>query len=180
MGKVVYGAAMSLDGFIAGPDGDMSWLASHTGPNPEIDEWQRELGALLVGARTFRGDDPNRGTDKEGAFGGTWDGPIVVVTHRPPAEPVAGIAFAGSVEDGLAAARAAAGDGQVSILGADIARQVLELGELDEVLTSIVPVLLGAGTRLFDRPGGGPPVRLECTRVTALPHTTNVWMRVVR
>ena len=65
MGKVLYSATMSLDGYIAGPDGDMSWLTPYLGPNPEIDELQQRIGALLIGARTFGGDDPNRGTDKE-------------------------------------------------------------------------------------------------------------------
>ena len=128
MGKVLYSATMSLDGYIAGPDGDMSWLAPYLGPNPEIDALQRRIGALLIGGRTFRGDDPNRGTDKEGAFSGTWTGPSFVVTHDPPADPVDGVEFHPDVETGLAAARAAAGDDYVNILGADIARQCLELG----------------------------------------------------
>ena len=37
MGKVIYTAAMSLDGFIAGPGGDMSWMRPFMGPNPEVD-----------------------------------------------------------------------------------------------------------------------------------------------
>jgi riboflavin biosynthesis pyrimidine reductase len=62
---------MSLDGFIAGPGGDMSWLAEHLGPNPTVEALIGEIGALLVGNRTFRGDDPHRGTPEEGkAFGG--------------------------------------------------------------------------------------------------------------
>ena len=72
MSKLVYSAAMSLDGFIAGPGGDMSWMRPYAGPNPEVDELQRDIGALLVGNRTFHGDDPNKGTGAEGAFGGTW------------------------------------------------------------------------------------------------------------
>ena len=179
MGKVLYSVTMSLDGFIAGPGGDMSWLAPYLGPNPEIDALQRDIGALLVGNRTFRGDDPNRGTDQEGAFGGTWDGPQVVVTHHLPPTSMPGTTFVDDLEQGLAAARAAAGDRYVNVLGADIARQCLELGQLDEVLTIIAPVLLGDGTRLFSQPGGRN-VRLERLRVTEVPHATNLWMRVVR
>jgi len=178
MGKVLYSATMSLDGYIAGPDGDMSWLTPYLGPNPEIDALQRRIGALLIGARTFRGDDPNRGTDKEGAFSGTWTGPSFVVTHHPPAEP-AGVEFHADLETGLAAAKAAAGDDYVNILGADLARQCLELGELDEVLAIIAPVLLGDGTRLFQHPGGSR-VRLERISVETVPLATNVWMRVLR
>ena len=62
---------MSLDGFIAGPGGDMQWLANHLAePNPEAAALMKNIGALLVGAKTNNGDDPNEGTDKEGAFGG--------------------------------------------------------------------------------------------------------------
>ncbi|MDQ2835854.1 MAG: dihydrofolate reductase family protein [Actinomycetota bacterium] len=179
MSKLLYSVSMSLDGFIAGPGGDMSWLTPHLGPNPELDALQRDIGALLVGHRTFQGDDPNRGTDKEGAFGGTWSGPIVVVTHHPPAEPVPGITFSDSLLGGLATARAAAGDRYVNILGADIARQCLAAGELDEILTIIVPVFLGDGVRLFEHPGGRH-VQLERLSLVEGPRATNLWMRVVR
>ena len=179
MGKLLYSVTMSLDGFIAGPEGDMSWLTPYLGPNPEVDALQEDIGALLVGNRTFLGDDPNRGTDKEGAFSGTWSGPVVVITHHPPDQPVAGTTFAASLAEGLAAARSAAGDHYVNILGADIARQCIEAGELDEVLTVIAPILLGDGVRLFERTGG-PSIRLERVGVTELPHATNLWMRVLR
>jgi dihydrofolate reductase len=179
MGKVLYSVTMSLDGYIAGPDGDMSWLTPYLGPNPQVDALQMDIGALLIGARTFRGDDPNRGTDKEGAFNGTWVGPSFVVTHHPPAEPVPDVEFLPDVTSGLAAAKEAAGGRYVNVLGADIARQCLDLGELDEVLAIIAPVLLGDGTRLFQH-GGGRHVPLERVSVETVPHATNVWMRVLR
>src|SRR3954471_3480782 len=160
MGKVLYSATMSLDGYISGPGGDMSWLSPYLGPNPEIDALQRRIGALLIGGRTFRGDDPNRGTDREGAFSGTWTGPSFVVTHHPPDHPLPGLTFCSDVASGLAAAKHAAGDAYVNVLGADLARQCLELGQLDEVLAIIAPVFLGEGTRLFHHPGG-KQVRLE-------------------
>lgn len=177
--RVVYSAAMSLDGYLAGPGGDMSWLAPHFGPDPDAEELAADTGALLVGARTYRGDDPNAGTDAEGAFGGTWSGPSIVVTHHPDPEPPAGVTFAGSVEEGLALALAAAGDRAVNILGADLARQCLALGAVDEIAVSIVPELLGDGVPLLHSPGGRS-VRLERTRLTGLPHATTLWYRVVR
>jgi hypothetical protein len=74
VGKMQWQATMSLDGFISGPGGDMSWLTEHLGPNPTVDEVIGKVGALLVGNRTFRGDDPYKGTTKEGEpYGG--DGP---------------------------------------------------------------------------------------------------------
>jgi dihydrofolate reductase len=177
MAKILYSASMSLDGFIAGPDGDMSWLTAHLGPNPTADRLVGEVGALLVGNRTFRGDDPNKGTDKEGAFGGEWHGPVFVLTHRPPDTPVHDVTFVGDLATGVAAATEAAGDRYVNVLGADVARQCLEAGLLDEVLVIVVPVLLGDGTRLFDHPGG-TDVALERVSVSDAPGATNLWFRV--
>jgi riboflavin biosynthesis pyrimidine reductase len=89
MGKVLYSATMALDGFIAGPGGDMSGLTEHLGPNPTVDEVIGKIGALLVGNRTFRGDDPYKGTTKEGKpFGGGVD--RTTVRADPPRPPHAG------------------------------------------------------------------------------------------
>jgi len=179
MSRVLYSATMSLDGFIAGPGGDMTWLTPYLGPNPEVDQLQKGIGALLIGNRTFRGDDPNKGTEQEGAFGGTWSGPSFVLTHHAPEIPVPDVSFVADLRSGLAAAKQAAGDRYVNILGADIARQCLEIGELDEVLAIVAPVMLGDGTRLFSHPGGRE-AQLERMSVTAVAHATNLWMRVVR
>lgn len=179
MAKLLYSATMSLDGFIAGAGGDMSWLTEHLGPSdPEIDALIGEIGALLVGNRTFRGDDPNRGTDREGAFGGTWSGPQFVLTHHVPDAPVPGVTFVGELAAGVAAAKAAAGDGYVNVLGADVARQCVEAGLLDELLVLVAPVLLGDGVRLFEHPGG-TNVKLERLRATAAAQSTNLWFRVL-
>jgi dihydrofolate reductase len=178
MSKLLYSATMSLDGFIAGPGGDMSWLTEYLQPNPAIDGIVERIGALLVGARTFGGDDPNRGTDKEGAFSGTWHGPQFVLTHRSH-PPTPDVAFFDDVPAAVAAAKAAAGDRYVNVLGADVAHQCLDLGLLDEVLVLIAPVLLGAGTRLFEQPGG-PSVKLERISLSSNPLVTNAWYRVLR
>ncbi|WP_326835632.1 dihydrofolate reductase family protein [Amycolatopsis rhabdoformis] len=179
MAKLLYSAAMSLDGFIAGPGGDMQWVAEFFGPNPEIDRLVPEIGALLVGRRTYGGDDPYRGTEAEGkAFGGAWEGPQFVLTHRPAA-PKPGVTFVDDLHRGVEAAKAAAGEKYVNVLGATVARACVDAGLLDEVLVSVLPVLLGEGVRLFDRPGG-PAVRLERKSATEAPLATNLWLRVVR
>jgi dihydrofolate reductase len=180
MGKVLYSATMSLDGFIAGPGGDMSWLTEHLGPNPTVDELVGKIGALLVGNRTFRGDDPHKGTTNEGKpFGGGWSGPQFVLTHHAPDTPVPGVTFVGDLDSGVAAAKAAAGDKYVNVLGAEVARQCLDAGLLDEILVCIAPVLLGDGVRLFDRPGG-TNVKLERVSLSQAPGATNLWLRVIR
>lgn len=85
MAKLLNSATMSLDSFIVGPGGDASWMTPYLGPNPAIDDVMSGIGALLVGHRTFRGDDPDRSTDREGKpFGGGWSGPQIVLTHLAP------------------------------------------------------------------------------------------------
>jgi dihydrofolate reductase len=183
MSRTLYSATMSLDGFIAGPGGDMQWLRPFLGHDPVAERLVPRIGALLVGARTFHGDDPNRGTDAEGAFEGSWHGPSFVLTHAPPDPPPddADLVFVTDLESGVAAARAAAGDRYVNVLGADVARQCLAAGLLDEILVQVVPVLLGGGTRLHDRPGG-PIVDLRPRPVPgaeAVTGSTYLWYDVL-
>jgi hypothetical protein len=63
-GKVLYSATMSLDGFIVGPGDEISWLSALLGPNPAVDALTGQSGALLIGNRSFRGDDPYTGTPR--------------------------------------------------------------------------------------------------------------------
>ena len=185
MATTIYSATASLDGFIAGPGGDMSWLSrffdTPVDGQPSVEDaddaasrLMRGTGVVLVGNRSFRGDDPNRGTDREGAFGGEYDGPAVVLTHNPPAEGVDGVTFVTDLHEAVEVAKGMAGDGYVTVIGADVARQMIDHGLLDEVLVFFVPVFLGAGVRLFDRPEGGE------VRLTLIPGETEYWCRVER
>jgi dihydrofolate reductase len=147
---------MSLDGFIAGPGGDMSWST----PFMVDSTFPSRIGALLVGNRTFRGDDPHKGNpEKEGRFAGSseWSGPQFVLTHAVDNAPVPGVTFVNDLHSGVVAAREAAGDKYVNVLGADVARQCIEAGVLDEILVLIAPILLGDGVRLYS----GPTAKLE-------------------
>ncbi|HTH91545.1 dihydrofolate reductase family protein [Mycobacterium sp.] len=178
MAKFLYSAAMSLDGFIAGPGGDVSWMADHLGPNPVVDQLIAQTGAILVGNRTFGGDDPYQGQEGEGeVFGGGWDGPQIVLTHRPPDERRPGVTFVGDIETAISESRVAAGDKYVNVLGASVAAQCLAAGVLDEVLVSVTPVFLGDGTRLFEHPGG-KTVRLKQINVSHTRQITNLWYRI--
>ena len=176
MATLLYSATASLDGFIAGPGGDMSWLTEHlTGAvNPTADRLLADLGAILAGATTFTGDDPNKGTENEGAFGGQYHGPVFVLTHRPPETAPEGVVLVGDLHEAVARAKEAAGDRYVNVLGANVAAQCLEAGLLDEVLMFFVPVLLGDGVRMFERPGG------TNVRLARIPGETEHWYRVVR
>jgi dihydrofolate reductase len=180
MAKMLYSATMSLDGYITGPSGDMSWLVPYLGPNPTVDEIVGRIGAILVGNRSFRGDDPHKGTSGEGKpFGGGWDGPQFVLTHHAPDTPAPGITFVTDLATAIASAKAAAGDTYVNVIGADVARQCLEAGELDEILVCIAPVLLGDGVSLFHRPDA-PNVKLERLTLTHTPLATNLHFRVLK
>ncbi len=181
MATMLYSATMSLDGFIAGPGGDMSWLTEHLGPSPLVGELVQRIGALLVGRRTFGGDDPYKGVkDREGKpFGGGWSGPQFVLSHHPPADPVPDVTFVDDFETAVTAARDAAGERYVNVLGAEVARECLDAGVLDEILVFVAPVLLGDGVRLFDWPGGRN-VKLERMSVSEAPTATHLGFRVVR
>jgi dihydrofolate reductase len=181
MAKLLYSCTMSLDGFIAGPGGDMSWLTEHIGPNPAVEALIAEIGALLIGRRTFEGDDPHRGDpEREGkAFGGGWEGPQFVLTHHPPADPAPGITFVDDLDRAVAAAKAAAGEKYVNIIGAAVAKSCLDAGVLDEIFVFVAPVLLGDGVRMFAQPGG-TNVRLERVRVSEAPAATNIHFRIAR
>jgi dihydrofolate reductase len=160
-GKLIWHTMMSLDGFVAGPNNDMHWVFGVDGGDGETAaEVVRSIGALLVGRRTQDVEDRLQ----PGFYGGAYVGPFFVLRHDPPAEPpvvkgVSGRFLDVSIEEAVAVARQAAEGRDVVVLGANIARQCLEAGLLDEIIVHVAPVLVGDGVRLFERPG--PPVRLE-------------------
>jgi dihydrofolate reductase len=175
MGQVLWHVTMSLDGYIAGPRDDMTWLADYLGPNQTADEVLARVGALLLGDRTYQ----VARTEEGRPYGGAWTGPQFVLSHHPPKDPPAGFTFlSGDVEEAVATAKAAAGDDYVVVLGADTARSCLNAGAIDEVLVHIAPVLLGDGVRLHEHPGG-TNIKLERTSVTEAPRVTNLRFRVV-
>ncbi|MFD1861108.1 dihydrofolate reductase [Aeromicrobium camelliae] len=178
MTTFLYSASMSLDGYIAGRDGDMSWLKPYLRPDPLIDELVPQVDVIVSGRRTYDGDDPNAGDpEHEGAFEGRWKGTQVVLTRRPLSGPPADVVVAGTLAEAVDAARTAAGpDGLVNVLGADVARQCLDEGVLDEVLVFIVPVLLGGGTRLLE--GTRRPYALDRIREAMTPSAAALWFRV--
>lgn len=180
MAKLQYQCAMSLDGFITGAGGSMSWLTKFLSPSPAAGEIIQEVGALLVGNRTFRGDDPNKGNEHEGEpYGGGWRGPQVVLTHQMPENEISGITFVSDLDSAVATAKAAAGDKNVAVLGAEIARECIQTGLMDEIFVSIAPVLLGDGVRLFDVKGGAE-VRLEPLKLSEASGVTSMLFRVLR
>ena len=111
--------------------------------------------------------------------------PVFVLTHhrREPLELEGGTTFhfvTDGIESALEQARAAAGDQVVSLGGgASAAQQYLAAGLLDEIVVSVVPVLLGAGARLFDNLGDNLP-KLEQVEAVSAPGVTHIRYRQTR
>ena len=206
MGKVHADMSMSLDGFVAGPnagpqnalgdEGDRiqqwmydveSWRERQSlegGQTNQDDEVSKErfarTGAYVMGKRMF----------EEGEVGWAdpppFRAPVFVLTRhaREPCVRQGGTTFTfvtDGIENALEQARAAAGDKDVQIAGgADIIRQFIEAGMLDELQIHLAPVLLGDGVRLFDRIDTEDAVELEVTRVIDSPRMTHLRYRVVK
>jgi dihydrofolate reductase len=86
-GKVRWQVTMSLDGFIAGPDDAMDWIAGYSSTLAE--EVIQTTGALLAGRRGY---DIGQARGEK-AYGGAWSGPQFVLTHRPADTPDPAVTF---------------------------------------------------------------------------------------
>lgn len=177
VGKILWHATMSLDGFIAGPDDGMG-SAYGTEPNETVADVIRPTGAVVVGRRTYEVEDRDRG----GFYGGAWTGPFFVLTHDAPAtvpDWMTGSFVGDGIESAVGRAKATAGEKNVGVFGADAARQCIDRGPLDEVVVYLAPFLLGDGVRLFGGPGAGR-VDLERTVLAQSGPTTDLRFRVVK
>jgi len=156
-GKVLWEVAMTLDGFISGPGDSMDWMSEvRATSKPVVEDAVANLGAVLVGRRTW-----GEGSRKPGGelYGGAWVGPVFVLTHHVPRpgdplydDPVTFLDV--PIAEAVATALDAAGGKDVNLIGANLATQAVDAGLVDEVLLHVVPLFLGGGTRLFERPGG--------------------------
>ncbi|QAY64068.1 dihydrofolate reductase [Xylanimonas allomyrinae] len=182
MAKVVAGATVSLDGFMQDSAGRFEALyADHAElrDSAYMRALQAETGAVLMGRRTFdlAADPDSYAVDYE------FQVPVFVVTHAPPQVAPARnerlwVTF---VTDGVPAAVRqaveAAGERDVTFIGgADVFRQLLAAGLVDELAVDVMPILFGGGLRLFD---GDPPARLEKLSVQEVGARTCLRYRVV-
>ena len=193
MAKVIAAITTSVDGYITGPGdgpgyglgrggerlhywvmgGPWTYDGGHDfamhGPDKEFyEELVAGLGAGIVGRGMY---------DAAGAWGGAnpFPGPLIVLTHRVEDQPEAasGFTFVSGLEEALAQATKAAGGLDVSIGGgADVIRQALAAGLVDELALSTAPVVLGAGKRLFD--GFEHDIDLEILKAVSSPFATHV------
>jgi dihydrofolate reductase len=180
MSKVFLDMAVSLDGFISGPNGSdgglHSWYFAETGKSEEIlEELQTGIGAMILGARAF-------GTSPDG-FDTPYKIPHFVLTHTPRAavnrDGARFIFVTDGIHSALKEARAAAGEKDVCIAGgASTAQQFLQAGLLDEIQLHLVPVILGDGIRLLKHLGSD--IKLERSRVIEAPLATHLQYRIVK
>jgi dihydrofolate reductase len=196
MSKVFASITTSVDGYVAGPDdgparglgeggerlhywvfgGPWSYDAEPQGePSGPDAEWLAEassrVGAVVGGRWTY---EAARHWGDENPFGL----PFFIVTHRPEEEPEGGhFKFVSGVEEAIERAREAAGDKDVNVMGgADVIRQALAAGLVDELSIVIAPVVLGGGKHLFD--GFTKSVELEHLGVRQSPFATFIDYRV--
>ena len=201
MGRVICDITVSADGYSAGlnqteerPFGDdggdgsggklHAWMFDTPDENrAEIDQLTAAR-AFIVGRNMF---GPVRG-EWDRQWNGWWGdnppfhAPVFVLTHhaRDPQPMDGGTTYyfvTDGIESALAQARAAAGDGDVSVPGgATTINQFLAAGLIDELRLHIVPLTLGAGTRLFE---DVPPLTLEQVASRAASSVTHVTYRVL-
>lgn len=176
MAKLIAIMSMSLDGFVADPDDGVAdvFRWQFTSGDVEVNTGgadamtlrmsapsaahyvglTSELGAVLTGRRTF---------DKAEGWGGNhaW-GPAFVLTHHvPDGWPRTGSSVhfvTDGFDSAVRQAKAAAGEKDVGVHGADTIQQLLNAGLLDELAVDIAAVLLGSGVRLFDHLASAPMV----------------------
>jgi dihydrofolate reductase len=159
---------------------------SHGGEGGEVNEstpFAEDIlagaGATVMGRNMFGGGPGPWDESWRGWWGESppYHHPVFVLTHhaREPLSMEGGTTFhfvTDGIESALEQARAAAGDRNVSLGGgASVAQQYLAAGLLDEVVVSIVPIVLGGGARLFDNLGD---VKLEQVDSVAAPGVTHI------
>jgi dihydrofolate reductase len=156
--------ACSLDGFIAGEDGDLSWLPDGADVEDHgYGAFFAETAAMLMGRGTY---DTVVGFDRW-PYGET---PVFVATSRP-VEPAASTVtvVAGSAAELLAAARARVA-GPIYLDGGSLIRSFLDAGLVDELIVTVVPTILGRGIPLF----AGAARRHALRLVSATPYPSGL------
>ena len=157
MGRIVFDTATSFNGWIADEDNSLAWLfAVEGGEHPDDGLFPTGVSVMVEGSTTYEWvlaeSDILAHPERWREFHG--DRPTFVFTTRElPAPEGADIRFvSGPVADVLAEIRAAAGDGDIWVVGGgDLAGQFLDAGALDEIALSVAPVALTGGAPLFPR-----------------------------
>ncbi len=199
--KVSSGMSMSVDGFTAGvnqsfehPFGDnfdQNLLERWMFAKPEKHKHKKEIeaildaGAFIMGSNMFGPKDRRNQPEWKGWWGDNppYHAPVFVLSHRKrkPLEMEGGTSFifvTDGIESALAKAKEAAGNQDVKIMGgANTVNQYLAAGLIDELWLHILPVTIGAGTRLFE---GVPNLRLEPIEISGTSLVTHIRYKVLK
>lgn len=173
MRSVTYSMNVSLDGYIAGPDGGFDW----TEPDPEvfrfwIDEI-RGVGVHLMGRRLYETmlywETAVEGSslgEAELEWAALWN-PLPKVVFSTTLSALQGNArlASGSLAEEIERLRAEPGEGEIAIGGAALAAEAVALGLIDEYRTIVYPVLVGGGIPYFPRQERQVDLELVETRV---------------
>jgi dihydrofolate reductase len=153
--------------------------------SPFVERWFENIGATVMGRNMFGGGPGPWGDNPWNGWWGDdppYHHPVFVLTHhaRDPLKLEGGTTFyfvTDGIESALEQAREAAGGKDVSLGGgADVAQQYLAAGLIDELEISLVPLVLGAGARLFDNLEAAD-VELEQVRAVEAPGVTHLEYR---
>jgi dihydrofolate reductase len=186
MGKVMFGLSVSLDGFIADKNDDVSevfaWFSSAWDRFHEVaGDPLNENGAVIMGHRSFDMIDSENGWVWPDGTAPDWP---VIVLQSQVREPVKKgktqyYFVTDGIESAIAKARELAGEKNIALHGANAVQQALKVGLLDEFHMSIAHVLLGEGVRLFDHLDS-EPIHLERIRTLETLGATHLSFRVVK
>jgi dihydrofolate reductase len=188
MGPVEVEISTSVDGYITGPNEQSAGLGEggeilhawfFQDPDRERladDALFATSGAVITSRKIYDGTEGWGET-------GFYQMPVFVLTHRPHDVVVKGETTFTFVTDGIesaiAQAKAAAGEKKVHIMGgASVIQQALNAGLVDSIHLHVAPVVLGAGTRLFENLT--KPIELERTEVVESQFATHLRFRVVK
>lgn len=186
MGKVILGMTMSLDGFINDRDGSVEALYPDLAALRETEPLKESIqntGAVVMGRNSFAmAEDPDSLAENY-----EYQVPIFVLTHQPPKRhprETGTLTFTfvtDGIESAIRQAKAAAGDKDVTVIGAaSIALQCLNIGLADELHVDIMPVFLGSGLRPFEGIDA-ESIQLERIKVMELPGgRTHLRFRIIK
>jgi len=158
MRKVVYGGAMSLDGFIAGPNGEYDWIV--TDPDIDFAAMMARFDTFLIGRKTFEA------MRRMGSEAPPTPGITNIVcsrTLKPGEYP--GVTICPEAERVVADLREKPGKDIALFGGGELFRSLLAAGLVDQVAVSVVPILLGGGIPFLPAPAGRARLKLRQHRV---------------